>query len=277
MADDTSEVQRANGIGEPARNPVHRLMESVQIPPPVATESALPDRNRTILADENIYQVIRHRFEDNVSAPPAWIPRPKVYQVSGDHLYVAQLDAMRPVYVRLGPDSNPWVRIRRGMTLKRKFSKVTVMDTNATSGVSNSIGQFLTMYASVGPLVADVALEQGAKFFIGTDELVIGPFPGTSLGTLFLLAGGVQWTLGQDGGELLISNLDLANTVFFGQGPTAGVPIYPGASLRVTLRGRLAIGTNIFTLAGNANVNVTTTAMEWDRFDSVNPQAGQVP
>ena len=282
-----SEVQRANGLGEPIIDPVHRVADFTRVDPSVKHASLLPPTNRTVLAGENIYQVIRHRFPDMVLSAGVPVIQPKSYQVSGDHLHVAVLDTSRPVYVRLGPDSNPWIRVRRGMTLRRNFSKFTIVDTEhffvgqppQDPSTTNTPG-FATLYASVGPLIEDIGLEDGVLRELVTEELT-ATVAGVPLASFYTVQRHLM-TAGQVGAEVMITNLDLANTVYFGApgvgSGTAGVPIFPGASFSFKLRGRLSSeNSTLFVVAGTARVNVTFSPVEWDRYDMVNPGSGQVP
>lgn len=138
----------------------------------------------------------------------------KTFNSRGDHLTVHQVRSAVPLYVRVGPDENPFIRIRQGMVIKRPYEKVTIRVGNART----LVGQFAArpraeLLSSFGPLVEQAPKEYGIKpGWIAARNCTIGAGSGlASLRSFIYAALGLPTdpnypTVGSGGGTLLIEN-----------------------------------------------------------------------
>lgn len=138
----------------------------------------------------------------------------KQFQVKGDHLTIHQVRSAAPLYVRLGVDENPFIRVRQGTVLKRPFEKVTVRIGNAATLIGQSSARpRMEMFATFGPLVDQAPKEYGIKpGWIAARNCTIAPGSGgTGLRTFLYATLGTPIdqnhpTVGCGGGTLLIKN-----------------------------------------------------------------------
>jgi hypothetical protein len=269
-----------------AIEPRDRLRAKIDMGDPIVRESLLPDSNRTILSGDNIYQLIRYSLPDAGNSPEAWL---KTYQVSGDHLYVAEVNTPAAVYVKLGQRSNPWIRVQRGMVLTRKFDSVSIwaVDPFLITPVSLAKTDAL-FYASQGELVADEG-----SFDQGTVTPSVGN--GTAQATLSRLldpiyagaSGPIPLTVGKSGGYLQIINTDVANTLLVTP-PSVGVtsnaiPLLAGQSIIFPLKGRIVDALDVAsprwavsTPGGPCTYCVVVSSGEMDLFDSDSQRPGGI-
>jgi len=157
-------------------------------------------------------------FTGHVKVSGSVDPEPDVlekqFQVKGDHLTVHQVRSAVPLYVRLGVDENPFIRVRQGTVLKRPFEKVTVRIGNAASLIGQCAARpRMEMFATFGPLVDQAPKEYGIKpGWVAVRNCTIGAGSGsTGLRTFLYAALGTPTdpnnpTVGTGGGTLLIKN-----------------------------------------------------------------------
>jgi hypothetical protein len=264
--------------GPNAIDPRDRLREVMSIRPP---RSKPARRDRTIADESTAYHLIRWRPEFKAG----FKLRDKRYTVAGDHLYVAELNGFSPVYVRLGPSTNPFIRLRRQMTLRRSFSQLTLRFSDPLgfgAGDLANIYPDVTLYASTGPFVdvndvvgVDASLIARSDLSASTTPIYLHTMFGT----------GQNLTTGCYGGVVVIENTDGANDLYLGGGAgsqssvnTAGFKIPPGATLTLQLAGRMgttdiatgaAVGLRVFTLAGTATFSILISPYETDTGDHV--------
>jgi hypothetical protein len=252
---ETVDVVQTTQLIRGAIEPRDRLRAKTIMPEPVAHESLLHPKNRTILSDTNIYHLLRYSLKDGgFTFTEQSI---KQYVVSGDHLYIAEVNTGAPIYVRLGQISNPWIRIRRGMTLRRTFDTVTFGMWDTTVRILPSQFQDVIAYASVGPL-----FEEEGEF----DEGVRAPLSAAGSATAVLqrlfdpLYTGAPtpglFTLGKTGGYFQVFNTDVANTCRIYSPDTfalgsAGIPLLPGQALTVPFSQRIMDAVNTLGLVAN--------------------------
>lgn len=174
--------------------------------------------------------------------------KPRLISVSGDTLHVAEINGPIPIYVRLGADSNPYVRIRAGMTLKRKFSEITIRPGDTSAGlVPNPVKNTdVLFYVSFGDFIIEPAKEYGFK----KGALAWRDDATTTEQDLFRYANGgstsSRATIGKIGGFFMVKNGSLMTRLFLRYGSNSPVdavsssiwPIDPGETLIVPLEQR---------------------------------------
>jgi hypothetical protein len=280
--------ERLNGsLALPAANVDPRRIEGETTDPVLDVEDTLaigeprskPAPNfRTILQDDVPYYLIRW------SLPVAPLFTEKTYQITGDHVYCELLTGGNAVYIKLGPVSNPWIRLRQGMTYRRRFGTIRLVspDEFGFEGVVPSA----VLYVSTGPLII------GDKQKDGIDANILaagpdrgdggGPLLATTVAQSFLgpIYGAVYASLGQpssagaNGGALVIKNTDLANTLYISGTGTAGngFPLLPGETFQATIAGRLTgagvtlVAPLVFTLAGTCAYAFILSPYEKDQY-----------
>lgn len=209
----------------------------------------------------------------------------KYFDADGDHLSIAMISGSAPLYVRLGKDSNPFIRVREGMVLTRPFRGVTVRIGNvlaATTGLSQ-IGASMVAYVSHGPLINFPPKQYGIRRLPLTRDGLTADTTDQALST-FIFTGGTAGhpTLGRMGGTLIIKNTDLANTLYvcgaqraLGLSLPSGYerfPVAPGESLALQLEDMIAADTRrsdrgvlvIKTLAGTCTFALFGSSLEID-------------
>jgi len=157
----------------------------------------------------------------------------KVFDVDGDHLTIFRVHGPAPVYVRLGPDENPFLPVYSRMVFSRPFRRVTFADGSLYSGgqlivagggvsATESYELRVLAYASHGPLVAQFPpREYGMK----RNPLVLSGLIATTattdlmqllIGTSLSTAGGFSLasTAGLEGATLYVLNTDPANDLY---------------------------------------------------------------
>lgn len=266
--------------------PRDRLQAKIDMGDPIARESLLPPTNRTILAGDNIYQVIRYSLPDAGGNPEVWL---KSYEVSGDHLYVAEINTPAAVYVKLGQRTNPWIRVQRGMTLHRKFDRVSIwaVDPFLVTEVSLTKSDAI-FYASQGKLVVDEG-----SFDQGTVTPVVGNGTATAVNSrLFdpIYNGGsgpIPFTVGKSGGYIQVINTDVANTLLITPpnpvGGNTSIPLLAGQSIIFPLKGRVVDALDLAsprwivnTPGGPCTFCVVLSSAEMDLFDSDSQRPGGI-
>lgn len=269
---------------ERASDPRERLAGATAMPAPLARDSALSPRNRTVLEDEAIYHVIRY------TVPAAGFGPQKtpivVHQVTGTHLYVHDICGGFPIFVRLGADSNPWIRLRPGLTLTRRFNKVSLFTWMAGTNTAEIGGTEATLYVSTGELFSDAPPIEGLCGGTWADNRGVATPAGVTLfgGIGAPEVAGQMPTTGKIGGVLVLTNTDLSNTLLvkFGLQYGAGYPLLPGQSLTVTLTEKLyntisgAFFPSLACAAGTCAYSFILSPYEVDPIDLANFAASQV-
>jgi len=213
----------------------------------------------------------------------------QVFDVEGKYLAIFRVHGAAPIYVRLGPDSNPfvpiWSRMRFGPI---PFTRVTFADGSIYGGAlpSENYESRVLAVASDDPFVAEFPpREYGVKRNpYMRDDLLAGTFPTDLMkivGPLMVSVDGsitTASTAGLEGATLLVLNTDATNNLYLcrtngndgaGGGRRFG-PIVPGASLEIrfddlpflyptTLDG---CGLGFVTLAGTCAFSILLTRAE---------------
>lgn len=168
-------------------------------------------------------------------------PIERVFETSGDHLYCAELSGPVSIYARLGPRSNPLIRLREGMTLKRDFSRVTLVTWDASVSISAPLSSAPVMrtralcYSSWGPLIEGTPHFRGGRagptIFKGTATTT-----GTVLfQTSLLTPDPARFTVGKHGGFFLLQNLGLTQVLKLYWGARDSLDVF-GAPLNNAFR-----------------------------------------
>jgi len=272
----------------PTVDPIVNLAAVRAMPPSVPTVSLLHPGNRTTPSRDNVYTLIRHSV-------PEFSRDVKSYSVTGDHLFVEEIASTVAIYLRFGGDSNPWIRLRQGVTYKRKFSKFSLFSPDDQANSQPFYQQFqstCTLYASEGPLVENGdTLADG----FGKSPLILSAVATTTpINVVNNLVGYGTFrnTLGRGGGTLIIQNTDLANTLqLIGYSDfkpsivsNPGFSIFPGQNLELKLRGAssdapapagaVVSGFFVATLAGTCTYCVLASSYEADQFEPYGRQSG---
>lgn len=207
----------------------------------------------------------------------------KSFFVTGDHVYVYRINGSGTWSIQLGSDKNPLIRLREGMVLRRKYTKVTVslQDGRIDSGFYYAISQGniqptrIELLLSTGPLILqspDPRKGFGMKSLGLTDQVASTTRQFFCYGfdpTTGAWQGFDTLKPGFDGATLLIRNSDLVNTLFIGtsamtQPPPSNIGtqtlwrLYPGESMTIELDGMIVdyqsgAGLTVFTQSGTCN------------------------
>jgi len=195
---------------------------------------------------------------------------------SGDHLYVAEITGPDFWYARVGPHTNPWIRLKPGMVIQREFRSLAfgMSKTNVGTLAFNTT---LILYSSRGTFIETYPMNRyGARWpTIFAQSVTNSPVP----------IGGVlanHFTVGKDGGFMMLFNNDLVNTIYitFDQlgavGQTVnGMPLLPGQTRVIPLDGPMGLGqlaTNgaawqVTVPSGTAELRVILSSGERDLLD----------
>lgn len=191
----------------------------------------------------------------------------KFIDADGDHLTIATVRGGAPVYVRVGPDPNPFIRVREGMVITRPFQGVTFRIGNliANEAGQGRIAARVLAYVSHGPLVKFPPKEYGFKR-VPLTRYGLTATTGVQALEAFVFGGSAP-TLGLMGGTLIIKNTDNANTLYvvgqvsnmtaLGSGSN-GFPLYPGEAL--TLQLEQPLGGDATGLVDNGGLSFKTLA-----------------
>lgn len=186
----------------------------------------------------------RFTYQSFKGGDPTTTNLSKRFDVSGDHLHVLDISGADNVAVRLGDSVASWIPVRKGMTLKRRFTKVTVGIINGQN-IQGHPGRQLfptiaDFVASYGELVVSPGYDDSTRFQAGfwsyRDALAT-----TTPRQLFadLISSTMdRYELGRKGCTLFVRNVDLVNTLYiFYEYDNNGFPasngwrIYPGETI----------------------------------------------
>lgn len=217
---------------------------------------------------------------------------PSISDVAGDHLTIMRVTGPFPIFCRLGPDENPWLRIHSRMTIARDFRRVSFTHGNALdfdiyAGAQNGIEASVVAYASYGPLVEQFpprtyGLKRSPVMAYGLpvtatlkDILaILTTAEGVGTSAQFL-----QLTPGLEGATLLLTNtgsapIYLTPIVTLGWGGGSGGfgygPIAPGDSISLVLddlpfvfpTSRDGLGLGVMTLSGTSTFSMILSTCE---------------
>jgi hypothetical protein len=140
----------------------------------------------------------------------------KQFSVRGDHVHVHLVRCGAPLYVRLGQDENPWIRVREGMVLTQPFEKFSVRIGNASYLAPDRSAIFCqaVFLSSYGPLVNYPPKTYGITRTFEAQRGLVAPSGGwSSLWEVWAAASGDTNThaptVGKFGGTVLIKNTGL--------------------------------------------------------------------
>ena len=191
---------------------------------------------------------------------------------TGDHLYVAEINGPDPWYVRIGPHTNPWIRLRQGMNIQREFRSLVFAITRNNSG-SVDTNTTAILYTSRGSLVEQVLPNRyGAR-----SPLVFAMTVSNTSSPIFTTIPAHHVTMGKDGGFMMLTNNDVINTIYisydqlgaFGQS-LSGTPIYPGQMMVMPLDNPMnsgIFGWQAVVASGTADMRVILSSGERDLLD----------
>ncbi len=221
----------------------------------------------------------------------------KSFDAEGDHLSIARVVGGLPVYVRLGKDSNPWIRVRAGMVLSRPFRRFTFSlgnDQGSSLGAQHAEEVRVLAFTSFGPLFAQFPPKE---YGFRRSPLMLYDLTATTtrsdlsdivLGTA-LTSADASNTGGLYGGTLVIMNTDVANDLYLvnqvaaSPDPTIGKrgfgPLRPGQSVALKLEDlpfRFATATDaaalgVFTTVGTCKFSVMLSSGESESSEGFLP------
>lgn len=194
---------------------------------------------RSILNFDNKYSAVM--FNRQTFAGTDGIAR---FYVPGTHVFVAHLTA-NPVYIKLGPDTNPWIRLRKNDVIVRDFTSFKIRSSSDSSAIVPNISGIL--YVSNGPFIER---KQGHGHF-GRDAVCLNSLVATVNWTPLteLVGAGSRNTLktalsaGLMPTQILLTNRDLIADLYIKMtynGPSVvagntGYRLPPGASITLDL------------------------------------------
>jgi len=226
----------------------------------------------------------------------------KTFQVRGDHLHIHQVRGGVPLYVRIGQDENPWIRVREGMILTQPFEKFTVRIGNApylTPDRSAAYCQAVFL-SSYGPLVTYPPKGYGVtRSWEAQRDLVATNGGWQDVWQLWAAAitedGNRAPTVGRFGGTVMIKNTGLAASLLVRNGrafspngtvTADGWALEPGETLELQLEESImhtnadpAGGLKVQGLGGSATFQVLISSAEaddvtLDQLDQHSPAMG---
>lgn len=197
-------------------------------------------QSRGIAGDQSaVYQVIRHYFA------PGALGQVKIYEASGDHLFISEYQIGNAAYIKVGGARNPWIRLRQGDTIKRSFSRIYIRYSDDANLTSSPFLTPVVMYASHGPLIERPV---SASYGLKRNALALRNAVATTTPTLFLEAAMAGFgasaryakTTGKAGGFLIVKNTNTAAAIllvgyFAGGSLDMAFPLDPGQSLTFNL------------------------------------------
>lgn len=242
-------------------------------------------RGRRPSPEVSTYRLLEYQaFQTNNTVPTSRNAE-RTLDADGDTLTIASVVGSAPVYVRVGAEGNPFIRVFERMTIRRPFQKVTFrLGQNAGALASASkVGARVWAYASHGPLIEWPAKEYGFK----RQPLARYGVPvGTSAVTLENILFGDNAkpaTFGKGGGTLIVKNTGSAELYIYpGSASSASIPagsfgfgpLAPGESVSLQLEQHLGHDKNgspadggIFsfaTLAGATTISLLCSSPEAD-------------
>lgn len=191
------------------------------------------------------YRLLEYTARQDPPSPSNTTNAEKYLDADGDHLSIAQVVGSLPVYVRLGQDSNPFIRVREGMVLTRPFRGVTfrIGGKAANEQGHQLAGARVLAYASHGPLIQFPAKEYGFRR-VPITRMGLSATT-TPQGIESFVFGASAPTFGRMGGTLLLKNTDVAATLLvqgvsgsaaaLPAGGALGFPLLPGETLALQL------------------------------------------
>jgi hypothetical protein len=213
-----------------------------------------PNVSRSLIDFDEKYYAIRFKIP-TVGGTGKTLER--LISVPGNHLFIARLDHQQATYVKLGPDTNPWIRVLRGDVITRNFTrfKIRIADFTGKWPVSTGRQASGLFYVSNGPLIVRRHMKSGVFPLCFAKSKIQVPSGLNSLAALMF--GGTAhfqpMTVGAYGGTLVITNTGTVNVYldFNGtQGPPGAGPninwfvILPGATFTMDLGAVLAWNSN---------------------------------
>lgn len=210
----------------------------------------------------------------------------KPMTAQGDHITVAYLGGSLPLYIRVGSDDNPYIRLREGMVIRRPFRELLVVagsppEQNLSMGLHSG---HVVLYTSFGPLLELPPKEYGLRRAPFTCQATLVAGLNNLLSTISsALDGDYLATVGRHGGTLLIKNIDSINTfeivgiVRSLASSPRGMPIGPGESIPLQLEdvalagisgapvNALTEGLGFYVVAGTCKIALllTTDEVDW--------------
>lgn len=238
---------------------------------------------------ESSYYIARYA---PTSIQEVQIGLPKIFQLYGDHIYIAEVNSSVPVYLQLGSSANPWIRIRQHATYRRAFSQFSIRATEGNIG-SNILTCDVLLYVSTGPLIIDDRMDDGlgaghVSNDTAQDAAMVAGIVGQE--PWFRQVDGLNIshpvTVGKNGGILTLKNTDLSNTLYFGFQGLTGYPLGPGESISFKLSGRiqsdnLSTGAitrrfQVWTLIGTCAYAYLVSPLDTDTMDINSSLGGRI-
>jgi hypothetical protein len=249
--------------------------------------------SRSLRNFEGTYQMIRYEGGGNTR------DQTKTFAISGDCIFVAENNGGGSVYLRMGYNNNPWIRIQRGAIYRRKFDRFSLKTTNESS----EGGDFtdVTLYISYGPLVENFrpndGLDGGAVYSANAVSITLArSFAYDTIGQMNKYDSRAS-SYGKMGGLVVIKNIDSVNRMFIGNsatpgladGGTSGFPIDAGETFTTKLNSRVGGPETIislsdlakrylltWTLSGTCKYAYIISPGETDWQDIYNRRAGEI-
>lgn len=222
-----------------------------------------------------VYGKFAYRSEASVVGTP----KPVEFEAVGDTLHLDELVGSEALYVKVGDQGNPWVRMEEGDELRRRFDKVWVTHGGAQDTDLGTLARAVTeatFLHSWGSLKKkgdkSYGFRRGFKAFRGsasaTEQSLFAP--------LQALAPGVPLVFGKRGGTIVVRNRDSSNVLLLRHG-VVGAPgsedyweLYPGEALPIAVASRVhSMGDTIVvkTPGGACLYGFLCSAFDVDRAD----------
>ena len=191
----------------------------------------------------------------------------------GDHLYVAEINGPDFWYAKIGPKTNPWIRLRQGMSINRKFRSLRFGMCKTNVGASVDMQTTALIYVSHGSLIEHLSPNRyGAR-----SPFIFNQTVNNNSQPIFTTTAINHVTIGKDGGFMTLRNNDLINTIFITYNQTGavaqslvGMPIDPGATMVIPLDAPMnsgIFGWQAVCAAGTADMRVILSSGERDLLD----------
>lgn len=230
----------------------------------------------------SIFQIVR------AAGNTAGFIAPQEYRVPGDTVYCSELNTSAPMYLRLGSSLNPWIRLVKGATYHRNFTRIWIRTTErADHPAFISFPVDFTLYVSTGELYRPPpdpggGLVRGAHAWEGT--VPAGNYL-NPLDDINVTSRDVKTTGKVGRGTLAIQNRGYFGDIVLNYSATGGAVGYhigPGETFTMAIDSRIQSSVTGFSGPGDRITLTSSTgapvpyaallsALEFDRADVTQP------
>lgn len=141
-----------------------------------------------------------------------------LYEVTGDHLFLEELNGSDIVQVRLDSDRNPFITMEEGDTIRRPFQRFWVRSNSRNLFVDTINPVEAKFICSLGPVIYKAPKKYGMRggmFSTGGTATDAGVDAFANIPSQYPSIGNSRVAVMKFGGTVIIDNRDTANDLFF--------------------------------------------------------------